>query len=80
MTNKEREEIFKAINNVSCRVNEVSQKLDEFIRNLNDSATEKITINSSGIDDMASIIASHNTAINDLATTITKMELKETTE
>ena len=41
MTNKEREEIFKAINNVSNKVNELSQKIDSYFNNrCDDNMTE----------------------------------------
>ena len=50
MNRKEREEVFKAINGVANRVNDVSQKLDEVMHMLNANANEKITVNSGGID------------------------------
>ena len=41
MTNKEKEEIFKAINDVSNKVNELSQKIDSYFNNrCDDNKTE----------------------------------------
>ena len=76
MTNKEREEVFKAINNVSKRVNDVSQKLDEVMQMLNKSANEKISVNSGGIDGLADMVATHDGAIEDLATIVEELEEK----
>ena len=45
MNRKEREEVFKAINDVAKRVNDVSQKLDEVMQKLNSDSNERITVN-----------------------------------
>lgn len=76
MNRKEREEVFKAINAVANRVNEVSQKIDEVMQKLNVDANEKITVNSGGIDGLADMVASHDGAIEDLATMVAEMEVK----
>ena len=76
MNKKEREEIYKAINNVSNKVNEVSQKLDEVMQALNANANEKITVNSGGIDGLADMVATHDGAIEELATMVAEMEVK----
>ena len=76
MNNKEREEVFKAINAVANRVNDVSQKLDEVMQMLNKSANEKISVNSGGIDGLADMVATHDGAIEELATMVAEMEVK----
>ena len=76
MNNREREEVFKAINAVANRVNDVSQKLDEVMQMLNNSANEKISVNSGGIDGLADMVATHDGAIEELATMVADMEVK----
>ena len=76
MNRKEREEVFKAINAVANRINDVSQKLDEVMQMLNANANEKITVNSGGIDGLADVVATHDGAIDDLATLISELEVK----
>ena len=76
MDSNEREEMFKAINAVANRVNDVSQKLDEVMQMLNASANEKITVNSGGIDGLADMVATHDGAIEELATMVAEMEVK----
>lgn len=76
MNNKEREEVFKAINAVANRVNDVSQKLDEVMQMLNANANEKISVNSGGIDGLADMVATHDGAIEDLATIVAELEVK----
>ena len=76
MNNKEREEVFKAINAVANKVNDVSQKLDEVMQMLNNSANEKISVNSGGIDGLADMVATHDGAIEELATMVSDMEVK----
>ena len=76
MNNKEREEVFKAINAVANKVNDVSQKLDEVMQMLNKSANEKISVNSGGIDGLADMVATHDGAIEDLATIVAELEVK----
>ena len=76
MNRKEREEVFKAINNVANRVNDVSQKLDGVMQMLNNSANKKITVNSGGIDGLADMVATHDGAIEELATMVAEMEAK----
>ena len=76
MNNKEREEVFKAINAVANKVNDVSQKLDEVMQMLNNSANKKISVNSGGIDGLADMVATHDGAIEDLATIVAELEVK----
>ena len=76
MNKEDRNEIFKAINAVSRKVNDVSQKLDEVMQILNASANEKITVNSGGIDGLADMVATHDGAIEELATMVAEMEVK----
>ena len=76
MNKEDRNEIFKAINAVSCKVNDVSQKLDEVMQMLNNSANEKISVNSGGIDGLADMVATHDGAIEDLATIVAELEVK----
>lgn len=76
MNNKEREEVFKAINAVANKVNDVSQKIDEVMQMLNKSANEKISVNSGGIDGLADMVATHDGAIEDLATIVAELEVK----
>ena len=76
MNKEDRNEIFKAINAVSCKVNDVSQKLDEVMQILNASANEKIFVNSGGIDGLADMVATHDGAIEDLATIVAELEVK----
>lgn len=76
MNNKEREEVFKAINAVANKVNDVSQKLDAVMQMLNKSANEKISVNSGGIDGLADMVATHDGAIEELATMVAEMEVK----
>ena len=76
MNRKEREEVFKAINAVANRVNDVSQKLDEVMQKFNASANEKISVNSGGIDGLADMVSAHDGAIEDLATIVAELEVK----
>ena len=76
MNNKEREEVFKAINAVANKVNDVSQKLDAVMQMLSKSANEKISVNSGGIDGLADMVATHDGAIEELATMVAEMEVK----
>ena len=62
-----RSEIFKAINAVSRKVNDMSQKLDEVMQTLNSNANEKISVNAGGIDDLAEFADTNAGAVDDLA-------------
>lgn len=64
------ESIYKAINRVSNRVNEMSEKLDSVMQLLNAQANNKISINAGAVDDIADMIATHDSAIDDLATIV----------
>lgn len=74
MNKTEREAIFKAINNVSKKVNETSSKLDELIQRFNSLTDEKISINSGGIDELADIVALYDEAIDELANSVSELE------
>ena len=76
MNRQDRMEIFKAINNVSKRQNEIEQKLDAVMQMLNAQANEKISLTSGGIEDIAGVVAMHDTAIEDLANSIAESEVK----
>ena len=77
MTQKERSEIYKAINNVSKKVNDVSQKLDEFIQQLNAQTEEKVLLNSGAVDDIGSVVTTHDEAIEELAIMIAGLESED---
>ena len=49
MDSKEREEVFRAINEVSNKVNDLSVRLDEYIQKLNRDSNERITVNNDAI-------------------------------
>ena len=70
MTRKDKEQIYKAINNVSKNVNDISQKQDEIMQMLNNLTNERIDASGMAIDDIANMIAVHNEAIDSLAETI----------
>ena len=74
MNKAERDAIFKAINNVSNKVNETSLKLDELIQRINSLTDEKISLNSGGIDDLANIVALYDEAIDELANSVSGLE------
>ena len=69
-------EIFRAINNVSKRQNEMSRKLDEVMQMLNNLTNERITIGDTAIDDIADMVVAHNEAIDGLAEMITESEVQ----
>ena len=74
MNKAERDAIFKAINNVSKKVNETSLKLDELIQRINSLTDEKISRNSGGIDELANIVAVHDEAVDELANSVSGLE------
>ena len=76
MNRQDRMEIFRAINNVSKRQNEMEQKLDAVMQMLNAQANEKISLTSGGIEDIVGVVAMHDTAIEDLANAIAESEVK----
>ena len=76
MNRHDRMEIFKAINNVSKRQNEMSRKLDAVMQMLNAQTNERITVGNKGIDDIVDMVASHNEAIDSLAEMITESEVQ----
>ena len=76
MNKLDRMEIFKAINNVSKRQNEMEQKLDEVMQMLNVQANDRINADDTAIDDIADMVAAHNEAIDSLAEMITESEVQ----
>ena len=76
MNRHDRMEIFRAINNVSKRQNEMSRKLDEVMQILNAQTNERITIGGTAIDDIANMVVAHNEAIDSLAEMITESEVQ----
>lgn len=76
MNKKEREEIYKAINGVSNKVNEVSQELDEIMQMLNKLTNERIDASGTAIDDIADMVVAHNEAIDGLAEMLTESEVQ----
>jgi len=70
MTKNEKMEIYKAINDVSKKVNDVSLKLDELILKLNDETNKRININANAVDDIAEMLSTHDSAIDELATIV----------
>ena len=76
MNRQDRMEIFRAINNVSKRQNEMSRKLDEVMQMLNNLTNERITIGDTAIDDIADMVVAHNEAIDGLAEMITESEVQ----
>ena len=76
MNRQDRMEIFRAINNVSKRQNEMSRKLDEVMQILNAQTNERITVGNKGIDDIVDMVTAHNEAIDGLAEMITESEVQ----
>ena len=76
MNRQNRMEIFRAINNVSKRQNEMSRKLDEVMHMLNNLTNERITIGDTAIDDIADMVVAHNEAIDGLAEMLTESEVQ----
>ena len=76
MNRQDRMEIFRAINNVSKRQNEMEQKLDAFMQMLNAQANDRINADDTAIDDIADMVAAHNEAIDSLAEMITESEVQ----
>ena len=76
MNRQDRMEIFRAINNVSKRQNEMSRKLDEIVQMLNAQTNERITVGNKGIDDIVDMMVAHNEAIDGLAEMITESEVQ----
>lgn len=68
MDKKEIANIYKAINRVSNRLNEMSEKLDVVMQMLNAESNRKILINSDGIDSLAELVSTHDSALDELAT------------
>lgn len=70
MDKKEIANIYKAINRVSNRLNEMSEKLDVVMRMLNTESNRKILINGDGIDGLAELVSTHDSALDELATLV----------
>ena len=67
---KEISNIYKAINRVSNRLNEMSEKLDVVMQMLNAESNRKILINGNGIDGLAELVSTHDSALDELATLV----------
>ena len=63
MNRKEREEIYKAINEVSNKVNDLSVRLEDYIRRLDEETNKRVTITADGLDSLADDVAQHQEAI-----------------
>lgn len=70
MDKKEIANIYKAINRVSNKLNEMSEKLDVVMQMLNADANRKILINGNGIDGLAELVTTHDSALDELATLV----------
>lgn len=70
MDKKEIANIYKAINRVSNRLNEMSEKLDIVMQMLNAESNHKILINGDGIDGLAELVSTHDSALDELATLV----------
>lgn len=70
MDKKEIANIYKAINRVSNRLNEMSEKLDLVMQMLNVESNRKILINGDGIDGLAELVSTHDSALDELATLV----------
>ena len=70
MDKKEIVNIYKAINRVSNRLNEMSEKLDSVMQMLNAESNHKILINGDGIDGLAELVSTHDSALDELATLV----------
>ena len=76
MNRQDRMEIFRAINNVSKRQNEMEQKLDAVMQMLNAQANDRINADDTAIDDIANMVVAHNEAIDGLAEMLTESEVQ----
>ena len=72
MNAKEREEVFKAINEVSNKVNDLSIRLDKYIHRLDEATNNRVTITADGLDSLADDVAQHQEAILALQSTQSK--------
>ena len=63
MNRKEQEEIYQAINEVSNKVNDLSVRLDKYIRRLDEATNNRVTITADGLDSLADDVAQHQEAI-----------------
>lgn len=70
MDKKEIINIYKAINRVSNRLNEMSEKLDSVMQMFNVESNRKILINGDGIDGLAELVSTHDSALDELATLV----------
>ena len=74
MTKKEKSEIFKAINNVSKKVNEIQKRLDDHLGYRCDTNEENIEVTDEGLIDVADIVSSHDEAITELASIVSNIK------
>lgn len=74
MTKKEKSEIFKAINNVSKKVNEIQKILDDHLGYRCDANEKNIEVADGGLIDVADIVSSHDEAITELASIVSNIK------
>lgn len=74
MTKKEKSEIFKAINNVSKKVNEIQKRLDDYLGNRCDANEKSIEMTDGGLIDVADVLSSHDEAITELASIVSNIK------
>lgn len=65
--------IYKAINAVSQKVNEIQKRLDDYLGNRCDANEKSIDITDGGLMDVANILSSHDEAITELASVVSNM-------
>ena len=70
MKEKDRREFYKELNRISNKVNETSEKLDTLMQMLNAESNRKILINGDGIDGLADLVSTHDSALDELATLV----------
>lgn len=67
MNSNDKLQIYKAINAVSNRLNEVNYKLDTLIQYLDKENKDNINLNAGGLNEIADITSTHDEAIAELA-------------
>ena len=76
MTSKEREEIFKAINNVSKKVNELSQKIDSYFNNRCDDNKTEIETSQDAICEESTYIEERLTDVENALCELSESEVE----
>lgn len=65
--------IYKAINAVSQKVNEIQKRLDDYLGNRCDANEKNLDTTDGGLMDVANILSSHDEAITELASIVSNM-------